>query len=56
MRKFGVVLSAAFIAVCVAAALIAATAAAEPAKETQAAAERTMHELERIRDNPLALQ
>ena len=31
-------------------------AAAEAAQEMQAAAERTMQELERVRDNPLALR
>jgi adenosine deaminase len=45
------------LAACVVGSLIGASAAAaEPAQEMQAAAERTVQELERVRDNPLALR
>jgi adenosine deaminase len=43
------------LAGCFVGLLIVSSAAAEPGQEAQAAAERTVHELERVRDNPLAL-
>ena len=53
MRKFWIVPLAASV---IAHLFGASPAAAEPAQEAQAAAERTVQELQRVRDNPLALR